>query len=651
LFLGILVMGAYANSFSAAWQFDDKTNITGNLWIRNTSLNLTSLVQAMVQDHKQNRFFSNLTFALNYYFNRDRVGGYHLVNLLWHLAASGLVFCLLRVTFRRAGLPAKRRDLAALLAAAVWAVHPLQTQAVTYIVQRQTVMASALMLGTLLAYIAGREARSRSLKRAFYLAAGLSLLLALCSKEIAFVTPVLLLFYELYFFQNFSSAFLRRQRPAVVSALIFLSLLLTISLRPAVRSLIFSGYQQYPFTPGQRLLTELRVLWQYLGLILWPLPSRLSVEHDPLLSTSLFHPWTTLPAIAAWLCLLAAAIRYARRYPLLSFALLWYLANLFLESSFIPLDLMFEHRLYLPSLALITPLIAAPVFFLHQRRAAGVCLGAIIVMFILGTLSRNHVWQTESSLWKDCIRKAPLKPRSYLGLGTVYWQEGEKDRAIATYHQALKLDPANAEAYFNLGCCYLQDDSYGPALADFSKAIALRPDYLQALNNRGNLYRLMGETDRALLDYGWALASNPYFLQAYLGRANTYLARGQEDLALADYSKVLELDSTHAEAHFNRGNIYLNQGQLPRAIADYDQALASNPNYSKAYYNRGNAYSRQGQSDQAIADYSMALKLKPNYAKAYFNRGNAYLEKGERDRAEADLAKARVLDPELFNRP
>lgn len=144
LVLAVLVVLAYANSFHAAWHFDDTTNITENPYIQITSLSLPSLLKAMVQDRRQNRPFSNLTFALNYYFNDERVWGYHLFNVALHLLSTWAVFGLLRLTFRRTSLPEDRRDLAAFFAAAVWAVHPIHTQAVTYIVQRQTVMASAL---------------------------------------------------------------------------------------------------------------------------------------------------------------------------------------------------------------------------------------------------------------------------------------------------------------------------------------------------------------------------------------------------------------------------------------------------------------------------------------------------------------------------
>ena len=537
-----LVVLAYFNSFRTEWQFDDHPNITENPYIRVQSLGPSSLWRAMVQDRQQNRPFSNLTFALNYYFNQTNIWGYHLVNLIWHLLATWAAFLALRLTFRRVGRPEPRSSWAALLAAAAWSVHPIQTQAVTYIVQRQTVMASALMLGSLAAYISGREALAQSRRRGFYLAAGLSLILAMGSKEIAIVTPVLILVYELYFFQNFSWAFLRRRAPYLVPALVLIFIIGAVGLGPAVWAQITSEYPKHHFTLGQRLLTEPRVLFQYLGLILLPLASQLSVEHDPLLSTSIFHPWTTLPAILLWLLLLAGAIRYARRFPLLSFALLWYLGNLFLESSFLPLDLMFEHRLYLPSLAVIGSLAAAPMLYLPRRRAVLVCLGLMTSLFLLDTLSRNQVWQTEVSLWRDCIHKTPRKARPYLNLGFAYLQKYEDDRAIAILGQAIQLDPAYAKAYYDRATAYFKQGQYDLAIADYSKALELNPEFIEAWNNRGIIYRNQGQMDRAFQDFNRALELDPASANAYFNRGNAYEMLGQADQALADYARGFMLD-------------------------------------------------------------------------------------------------------------
>ena len=611
LLLAALLGWAYSNSFRGGWHLDDLRNITQNPYVQITSLSPASLFRAMIQDQKQNRFFSNLTFALNYYFDGYRLWGYHLVNLALHLLAALAAFYSLRLILRRSPLPETRRDLAALAIAAIWAVHPLHPQAVTYIVQRQTVMASAFMLVSFGSYLAAREAEPSRRKLLFYVLAALSFLFAAGSKEIALMTPALILIYEFYFYQKFSPAFLRRHPAALALALALLALVMILFLRPAMWARIIQDYQYYPFTLGQRLLTEPRVLFQYLGLILWPLASRLSLEHDPGISFSLLSPWTMLPAILGWAAILTACIRFAPRSPLLSFAGLWYFLNLLLESSFIPLDLMFEHRVYLPSLPVIALLVAAPLWAVRRDRWVWVCLGFIAAAFWFGAYRRNPVWETEFGLYSDCVRKNPYQARAYDGRGAALWAQGEVDRAIMDYSKALALDPKFSEAYYN----------------------------------RGTAYSKRGETDRAIADFTRALELFPGYTDAYINRGAAYWTKKEGERAVSDFSRALELNPGYVQAYFNRGIVYTELNQPERALLDFALALRQRPNYPEAYYRQGLAYEKKGDLNSAVQSLTRAVQLRPDYAQAYADRGRLYQELGRADLANADLNKARELNP------
>ena len=579
LLLASLAVAAYSDSFTAGWHFDDRPNIIENPYFRTGSLTPAFLLRAMVQDFNQNRPFSNLTLALNYYFGQENVRGYHLVNLIFHLLAAWAAYACLLLTFRRAGLPEDRGRLSALLAAAVWVVHPLHTQAVTYIVQRQAVMASALMLASLAAYIAAREAATRRRRFGFGLLALLAFLAAAGCKEIAWVTPVLIALYELFFFQDFSLLPLRRRPFALGAALLALAGLLGLVLRPQVWTSLLQGYQSYPFTPSQRLLTEPRVLWQYLGLILWPLPSRLSLVHDPVVSTSLLYPWTTGPAILLWLLFLFGALCAARRpaWRGLSFALVWFLGNLLLESSFLPLDLMVEHRLYLASLGVIAPLVAGAVCLIPKPRRAVLALGLIVAALALASRSRNQVWQTDVSLWRDAVRKAPLSATSHFNLANVCFRGGLTSEARREYERTLALDPQQFMAVEALGIFAHREKRYEQALAIFTSAITLQPRY-------------------SLL---------------YLNRASVYSDLGQYDLAIADYNQALLLDPAFPQAYLDRAAAYSRKGDLTAAIADCDRALQLQPNLARAFFLRGQYYDRQSRADLAEADFARARALDP----------------------------------------
>ena len=677
VFLAVLAGLAYANSFQAEWHLDDTTNITQNYFIRINSLTPSTLLQAMVQDRKQNRPFSNLSFALNYYFSGEQVWGYHLVNWAFHLLASLAAFSWIRRTLRLAGLAEPSRDLAALAAAALWAVHPIHTQAVTYIVQRQTVMASSLILVTLAAYAAAREAVSSRRKRILYAATVLAWVLALGSKEIAVVTPGFLILYEFCFFQKGSFAFLRRRARALAAVLGIFGVLGLIYLRPEIWSLLARSYQHYSFTPAERLMTEARVLVYYVVLILWPLPAWLSLEHDPAISTSLFHPWTTLPAVLLWTALLGVSLRFARSRPFFSFAVLWYLGNLFLESSFLPLDLFFEHRLYLPSLAVVTPLAVALVFGLRRfSRLRSLLLASILCFLLISTLVRNQVWQTDLGLYRDCVRKSPFQVRSrvnlakaYLdagqyqrsqieyeksislgsksaeahnGLGEIALREGQTDRAWQLFQASLQIRP-NADAFIGLGNVHYYREQYDQAIPFFSKALELDPYYPEAYNDRGNCYRRLNHYEEAVRDYTRAVELNPNYAEAYNNRGNAQADQGRLEPAAADYSQALALRPQYAEAFYNRGNAYAQQGEYDRALEDYRRALTANPDFAEAYIGEGLAWRMKGRADLALKDFNRALELNPDQIQALKNRALLYRELGQEDRAEDDLQRLRDL--------
>ena len=400
-------------------------------------------------------------------------------------------------------------------------MHPINTQAVTYIVQRQTVMASALVLGCLWAYIAGRESSGRWIKRLFYGLAGLCAVLAAGSKETGLIAPVLVLLYEVYFFQDFSLAFLRRHPAARNLALVALAAGAILADRLEVWKKISFGYEIASYTPGQRLLTEPRVLFQYLGLIALPLPSQLNLDHTPRLSTSLFSPWTTLPALLGWLLLLAAALRFARDHRLESFAALWYFLGLFLESSFLPIDLMTEHRLYLPSLAVIAPLAAGPILAWPKLGRTLMGLAAVILLLVLAAFSRNRVWQDEFSLWSDVARKSPSLVRAWTTLGSWFWEKGDCDRAILNYTRAIRLQPNPLAAY--------------PATAGASGS---------------------GAADRNFEELSRTIRSNHYLFSAYLVRGICYYRKGESDRALEDLDQAVQLNPLDFSAFLNRGMVW-----------------------------------------------------------------------------------------------
>jgi hypothetical protein len=344
----------YSNTFSVPFHFDDRPNITQNPNVQIKVLTWDRIEKLIYYSYKESiRVFSYFTLALNYYFGEFNVFGYHLVNLFIHVFAGLFLYWFLLLTL---GLPSLKDKYGAvsykvaLFTSLIFIAHPVQTQSVTYIVQRMTSLGGMFYLLAFVLYIKGRISGGKG--RFLYFGGGvLSYLLGVFSKENVAILPFFIALYEFYFFQNLDLS-LRGKKIVLVliGALLFLAALGFLIWGQRYIQVTTEGYQTRPFTMAERVLTQFRVVLYYLTLLIYPHPSRLNLDYDFLTSTSVLHPPTTLLAIVVVLGLIGYGLWVAKKRPLLSFCILWYFGNLVIESSIFPLEMVFEHRLYLPSI-------------------------------------------------------------------------------------------------------------------------------------------------------------------------------------------------------------------------------------------------------------------------------------------------------------
>jgi tetratricopeptide (TPR) repeat protein len=234
------------------------------------------------------------------------------------------------------------------------------------------------------------------------------------------------------------------------------------------------------------VLTEFRVVIFYISLLIFPHPSRLNLDHNFALSHLLIDPITTLFAIGAIAGLLGVAIYTAKRQRLLSFCILWFLGNLVIESSVIGLEIVFEHRTYLPSM-----LVGLMAIVLVYRRIKPKWIGpgvvcALVMVFSVWTYARNSIWSDEVTLWTDCVEKSPEKARPHYNLGTVIGRQGKLKEAMRHYTEALRIEPDHAEAHVNLGNALAAQGRLKEAMSHFSEALRIKPRFAEAHNNLGN---------------------------------------------------------------------------------------------------------------------------------------------------------------------
>jgi hypothetical protein len=350
---------AYSNTFSVPFLFDDQFNIIHNPNIHIKVFTWDHIAGLIYNTYaaKSIRFFSYFTLALNYYFGGLNVFGYHLVNFFIHVFSGIFLYGFLMLTFHLPCLEEKYGSISykvALFTSLIFISHPIQTQSVTYIVQRMTSMAGMFYLLTLVLYIKGRLTKGKS--QFFYFGgAVLSYLLGVFSKEVVVILPFFVALYEFYFFQNLDLGPRGKKiLLGLMGALLLFGAFGFLLWGKRYINFIVEGYQLETFTMSERGLTQFRVVLYYLTLLVYPHPSRLNVDYDFPTSKSILDPVTTMISMVVILGLIGYSFWVAKRRPILSFCILWYFGNLVIESSILPIEMIYEHRLYLPSIGPFT---------------------------------------------------------------------------------------------------------------------------------------------------------------------------------------------------------------------------------------------------------------------------------------------------------
>ena len=522
LFVGLL---SYSNAFNVPFVFDDIANIVDNPCIMIDSITIKCLAH-ILKGQSSNRPLADATLAVNYFLHQQRVFGYHVVNLLIHILTAVMVFLIARRIMCR---HKTGNGFAPLGAALLWMTNPVHTQSVTYIVQRMTSLATFFYLLSLYSYIRARQNRpaggGRAIPIRWYLACLAAMFLGFVSKETTALLPLFILGYEWYFVKDLDVSRPKQQAGWIFAATLVFMTAAIIYTRGDPVGEILSTYAIKPFTPLQRLLTESKVIIYYISLLVFPHPVRLNLDYDFPLSTSLFDPVTAV-AVTALAGLAFAAVYSARRHRLFSFAVLWFLGNLAIESSLMGLEIIYEHRTYLPSVFPVIALIHG-LYRLRINRSAKIIL--VLVPVLIGciwTFQRNTVRQSDIGLWLDCAAKAPANPRPFSHLGLITARSGRNfSRAVQYLETALKLSrarwgdhhPMTAVHQYNLGEVYrvagdaiAADKHYRQALALIRSDNSLALPAMAAIyNNLAGMKEAAGDFDGAIAEYNQALAALP----------------------------------------------------------------------------------------------------------------------------------------------
>jgi hypothetical protein len=524
LALSIVVMLGYWSAPQNSFHFDDSTNIQNVSAIHMSDFSLQNLGKAAQQAHISARPIPNITFAIDWWRGGGEPRPFIWTNILLHGLAAFACFTLLVLVFRHVGYALYPSMVAAFTGAVLWAAHPIQVQAVTYVVQRMTSMAALFVMLSMIGYLKARTSRRY---RAMWWALCLSAVMAgALSKENAWMAPILLLLLEFavvrhgtHFFRNKRVDLFLLGLPLVFGVVVLIDMV--TGLGPTADYL--AGYEHRNFTLWERLLTQPRVIAFHLSQIMWPSPDRFSIAHDVIVSSSLLTPPTTLLAIIAVIVWFGIGVflMTISRYRLLGFFALFFPIALIPESSIIPLEMVFEHRMYLPSIALAGLLGYLCLKLIERAKpkyiAAGVisvCVIAVSLTFVTQVVVTK--WKDGYTLWSHALRNAPLHPRVHENLSLALRERGQIDDALLHARRSVQLDPLYPSGVLNLARTLQLTGDRSEAHTMYVRVLKLLPDYAPAHYSLGMLYLEVGDHVRANHQFAQTLKYDPYHSQARL---------------------------------------------------------------------------------------------------------------------------------------
>lgn len=566
--LTLLAFSIYGNTYHVTWYFDDIGNITLNGNVYAFANPLRTLLSP--------RGPAILSFALNYALHGESLPGYHLFNIITHVMVSAMVYLVLkRVTYGNRTL--------AFIGALVFVAHPIQTQAVTYIVQRMTSLAALFAFLCLYCFIRGRELLATegvsclTLRHVFwYLAMFVSCVLAIMTKQNTAFLPLGLYVFGRYFLDE-NQGWSRRRSIAYLIPFIVLPFLVAypILIVPMLRGVPLSEIASIGSTisPVRYFVSEWQVLLVYIRLLFVPLGQTLDYAY-PLVSELVSITTVLCGSLIAILLYIAYRVRSSAGY--VSFAIVWFFLTLMVESSFIPLDLLFEHRLYMPMFGFAVMFIWL-IRLIPQERYRVILVSVLIALYSLLTVQRNTLWADPVAFNEDNLRKAPHNERMYVELSRLYIEQTRYAMAEDMLKKGLLINPRSAKLHDNLGV----------------------------------LYYLRGEQERAIEVLKRGITFNPDYGKLCINLAVVYSSRSEYNLAELWLRRAAIINPTDAAAHYNLGVVYYKMGNRERSVESFQSALAHAPYNTDVMLHLANTAFEAGNSELATSVLKRLQALDP----------------------------------------
>jgi Flp pilus assembly protein TadD/uncharacterized membrane protein YhaH (DUF805 family) len=629
----LLTLWAYWPALDAPFVFDDIPNILNSPAIRWTEFSWENVVSLLDSSRLQTRPIANFSFALNHLIGALEPGGFHLTNVLIHLSVGAALMWLCTL-YARCAAGASKLVVSnwciaglALLPVGLFFLHPFNTQAVTYFVQRMTSLAA---LFTLLAFASYLKARYSDTARSrwWYLAALLFWVLGVGSKENSVLLLPIILLYEVCFFrgewrQKVEQALggTWNQKWTVRAwvgsgAVAALAVYLVVASTEVIG--LMDDFPSRDFNGVERLMTQARVMVFHLSQLVWPAPGRLNLDHDFAVSRGLLQPATTLPAILACGAFLVFAVNLAVRRPRYGFPLTAYALFHSIEAGPISLEVIFEHRMYLP-LTMLSLVAATAVVDANSRRRARTLILMFVLLFVLAGLTheRNQVWADPLELRRDIAAKSPIKARAQHNFALALYEAGRSEEALLISRRAVELDQSDPRPLKVLGDILVDLGRPGEAVDVFRKALGMAPANVKFVLGLGSALLALDDEESAF--------------QHYLGSGIELGRNGRPWEAITILKEAVRLRNEDAIAHNALGSAYMTAGLKKQAIGQFRSAIELEPDKIEAWYNLGLVADELGFRDEAIYAFQGFLDRAPASLQQHILRARARVEALSRD--------------------
>ncbi len=612
--LALLIAAAalpYLNTLLNGFVYDDKRQILANPYLRSWRY-LPKVFATNVWSFTGAQGVSNYyrpVMTLGYLFCYQLFGPiaypFHLVNLLLNVGVTLLVFWVARRLFRQ--------DAPALIAAVLFALHPIHTEAVAWIAAVTDLEVTFFYLLTFALFLwLPTKGGGRSEK--IELAMVVSFVLTLLSKEQSLTFPLLATVYE-HFYREDRSQTSWSQKVARYGALWLMDLAYVL-LRVRFLGAFAPQEQMSSLTLTQIFLSGIALVGKYLGKLLWPVH---------LCAYYVFHKsasWSDPRVLAGVLGLLISAVVFMqlwKRERIVSFGLVWMFVTLspVLDARLLAGNVFAERYLYLPSVgfAWCFGWLAAHLWQALQGRplarwGLAFASASVAALCFMRIVKRNRVWRNDIVLYTETLKVSPTATHIRNNLGTVYWNRGEFARSAEQWRLILDLTPDDPIARSNLGLFYTNEKRYRKAARCFRQAMHLKPNYTDPHTNLGNVYEKEGKLAQAELQFEAAAILSPFLPSTHNDLAKIYLKEGKLRLAKEQYQASLSAQRNE-EGYYGLGEIQLREGNLAAAEQNFQRAVALNPFDSRAHFALAKVALASGDPATALREYQLGLKTDP----------------------------------------